>query len=176
MVCARKPALSPKKNSVYGNLHEKQTDKNSATAAVTGFAGVTDDAILPPVGVKLRSEKEHLIWSQFTRAWAKSDWRDMDLILLAKIVRMEADIRAAQVEMDAVGMMVENQRGTQIPNPLISLIDTLERRQLAVIRSMSLNQTASASRTINGTVKVEAKARATLRKVGMAGLIAQPTH
>ena len=118
---------------------KKRTDKNSATAAVTGFAGVTDDTILPPAGVELRSEKEHLIWSQFTRARAKSDWRDMDLILLAKIVRMEADIRAAQVEMDAVGMMVENKRGTQIPNPLISLIDTLERRQLAVIRSMSMN-------------------------------------
>ena len=63
--------------------------------------------------------------------------------MLAKIVKMEADIRAAQVELDAVGMMVENKRGTQIPKPLISVIDTLERRQLAVIRSMSLNQTAS---------------------------------
>ena len=60
----------------------------------------------------------------------------MDLILLAKIVKMEADIRAAQVELDAAGMMVENKRGTQIPNPLIS-----------VIRSMSLNQTAHDPRT-----------------------------
>jgi len=60
----------------------------------------------------------------------------MDLILLAKIVKMEADIRAAQVELDTVGMMVKNKRGTQIQNPLISVIDTLERRQLDVIRSM----------------------------------------
>ena len=52
------------------------------------------------------------------------------------IVKMEADIRAAQVELDAVGMMIENKRGTQIPNQLISVIDTLEWRQLAVIRSM----------------------------------------
>ena len=59
----------------------------------------------------------------------------MDLILLAKIVRMEADIRTAQTELDDVGMMVENKRGTPIPNPLLSVIDTLERRQLAVIRS-----------------------------------------
>ena len=78
----------------------------------------------------------------------------MDLILLAKIVKMEVDIRTAQVELDAVGMMVENKRGTQIPNPLVSVIDTLERRQLAVIRSMSLNQTAYDPRTINGTAKV----------------------
>ena len=62
--------------------------------------------------------------------------------MVAKIVKMEADIRAVQVELDAAGMMVEKKRGTQIPNPLISVIDTLERRQLAVIRSMSLNQTS----------------------------------
>ena len=148
---------------------KKLSDKNSATSAVAGFAGVIDDVILPPAGVELRNENEHLIWSQFTRARAKSDWRDMDLILLAKIVRMEADIRAAQAELDVVGMMVENKRGTQIPNPMISVIDTLERRQLAVIRSMSLNQTASDPRTLNGTAKVESEARAVLKDIGVAG-------
>ena len=51
MVCARKPALSPKKTAFTEIYMKKRTDKNSATAAVTGFAGVTDDAILPPVGV-----------------------------------------------------------------------------------------------------------------------------
>ena len=155
---------------------KKRSDKNSVTSSVAGFAGVIDDDILPPAGVELRSDKEHLIWNQFTRARAKEDWRDMDLILLAKIVKMEADIRAAQVELDAVGMMVENKRGTQIPNPLISVIDTLERRQLAVIRSMSLNQTAHDPRTINRTAKVESEARAALKAVGVAGLTAQPVN
>ena len=42
----------------------------------------------------------------------KEDWRDMDRILLAKIVKMEADICTAQVELDPAGMMVENKRGT----------------------------------------------------------------
>lgn len=111
-----------------------------------------------------------------TRARAKSAWRDMELILLAKIVKMEADIRAAQVELDAVGMMVENKRGTQMPNPLISVIDTLERPQLAVIRSMSLNRTASDPRTINGTAKLEDKARAALKTVGVEALIVQPIN
>ena len=89
---------------------------------------------------------------------------------------MVADIRAAQIELDAMGMMIENKRGTPIPNLYLSLIDTLERSQLAVIRSMSLNQTASDSRTINGSAKVEGEARAALRDVGVEGLIAQPTH
>ena len=98
----------------------------------------------------------------------------MDLILLAKIVRMEADIRTAQTELDEVGMMVENKRGTPIPNPLLSVIDTLERRQLAVICSMSLNQTASDPRTLNGFAKLETKARSAIAKVGADDLIARP--
>tara|TARA_B100000575_G_C23033650_1_gene595034 strand:+ start:139 stop:465 length:327 start_codon:yes stop_codon:yes gene_type:complete len=106
---------------------KKRSDKNCATSAVAGFACVIDDAILPPAGVELRSEKEYLIWNQFTHARAIENWRDIDIILLAKIVKMEADIRAAQVELNAVGMMVENRRSTKIPNPLISVIHTLER-------------------------------------------------
>ena len=96
----------------------------------------------------------------------------MYLILLAKIVKMEADIRKAQVELDAAGMMVENNRGTHIPNPLISVIDMLKRRQLAVIRSMSLNQITHDTHTTKGTAKVEGEARAALKDVGVAGLVA----
>ena len=100
----------------------------------------------------------------------------MDLILLAKIVKMEADIRSAQIELDAMGMMIENKRGTPIPNPFLPVIDTPERRQLAIIRSMSINQTASDPRMINGSAKVEVEARAALRDVRVERLIAQPAH
>ena len=73
-------------------------------------------------------------------------------------------------------MMVVNKRSTQIPNPLISVIDTLVRRQLAAIRSMSFKQTAFDPRTINGITKVQDKAKADLKKVGFEGLIAQPMN
>ena len=138
--------------------------------------GAINDRIPLPAGVELRSEAELIIWHLFTRARARSDWRDLDLILLAKIVKMEADIRAAQIELDAMGMMIENKRGAPILNPFLSVIDTLERRQLAVIRSMSLNHTASDPRTINGSAQVEGEARAALRDVGVEGLIAQPVN
>jgi hypothetical protein len=67
----------------------------------------------------------------------------MDLILLAKIVRMKADIRTAPTELEDVEMMVENKRGTPISNLLLSVIDILERSQFAFIRSIFLDQTAS---------------------------------
>ena len=98
----------------------------------------------------------------------------MDLILLVKLVRTEAGIRNAQSELDQVGVMVENKRGIPIPNPLLWVIDTIERTQLVVICSMSLNQIASDPRTLNGFVKLETKARSAIAKVGVDDLVARP--
>ena len=152
---------------------KSRTDKNSTTAAVAGFQGAIEPIPMPE-GVTLRSGEEHVIWNQFTRARAREDWRDMDLLLLAKVVRLEADIRKHQGTLDRTSVLIENNRGTVIPNPLLSVVDTLERRQMAVIRSMSLNQTASDPRTINGAAKTEGKAFDLLRDLGASGLIAMP--
>ena len=152
---------------------KKRADKNSVTAAIGGFKGAMSGVPLPQ-GVDLRSDEEMVIWDQFTRARAREDWRDMDLLLLAKVVKMEADIREYQAQLEAQGAIVENQRGTQIPNPLLSIIDTVERRQLAVIRSMSLNQQASDPRTLNGSAKNVKKAKAAIDDASEGGLIALP--
>jgi hypothetical protein len=98
----------------------------------------------------------------------------MDLLLLAKVVRMEADIRRQQNTLDRSGVLVENKRGTVVPNPLLAVIDTLERRQMAVIRSMSLNQTDSDPRTINGAAKNSSGTSDALRDMWASGLIAKP--
>ena len=152
---------------------KKRADKNSVTAALGGFKGAMGGVPLPQ-GVDLRSDEEMVIWDQFTRARAREDWRDMDLLLLAKVVRMEADIRNYQAQIETQGAIVENQRGTQIPNPLLTIIDTVERRQLAVIRSMSLNQQASDPRTLNGSAKNASSARVAIDDASEDGLIALP--
>ena len=64
-----------------------------------------------PYGIELWSDLERTIWHQFSRARTRQDWRDMELILLAIIVRMEAGIRTAQAELDDIGMMVETNVG-----------------------------------------------------------------
>ena len=152
---------------------KKRADKNSVTADLIGFKGAMSGVPLPQ-GVDLRSDEEMVIWDQFTRARAREDWRDMDLLLLAKVVRMEADIRNYQAQIELQGAIVENQRGTQIPNPLLTIIDTVERRQLAVIRSMSLNQQASDPRTLNGSAKNVSGARSAVDNASDDDLIALP--
>jgi len=152
---------------------KKRSDKNSVTAALGGFKGAME-SVPPPEGVQLRSDEEMVIWDQFTRARAREDWRDMDLLLLAKVVRMEADIRKHQETLDRSGVLIQNKRGTLVANPLLAVIDTLERRQMAVIRSMSLNQQASDPRTINGAARTLVDARNTMQSFSDDDLIAMP--
>ena len=73
-------------------------------------------------------------------------------------------------------MMVENKRDTQIANSLISDTKTTKKQQRTFIRSMSLSQTAHDPCTVNETEQVEAEATVTLKGVGVAGLITQPTQ
>ena len=154
---------------------KKRSDKNSTSAALAGFVKAMEPVPLPE-GVTLRDDGEHVIWGQFSRARARDDWRDMDLILLTKIVKMESDIRKHQAALDKTGVLLENKRGTMVANPLLTVIDMLERRQMAVIRSMSLNQQASDPRTINASAKNETNARQMIKSVGVEGLIAKPLN
>jgi hypothetical protein len=71
-------------------------------------------------------------------------------------------------------VLIQNKRGTLVANPLLAVIDTLERRQMAVIRSMSLNQQASDPRTINGSARASVDARKTIQSFSDDGLIAMP--
>ena len=156
-------------------MAKSRSDKNSVTEAVNGFQGSIQDVPLP-MGVELRSDEELTIWGQFTRARAREDWRDMDLILLAKVVRIEADIRKHQDTLDRSGVLIKNKRETLIANPLLSVIDTLQRQQLSIIRSMSLNQQASDPRTINSRMGNAQSDRATIESQGIEGLLATPIN
>ena len=70
--------------------------------------------------------------------------------------------------------MVENKWDTQNAKPMIPVIYTVEKRQLAVISSISKTQTPHYPIKINGAKKLPSEARAELKDVGVAGLIAQP--
>ena len=88
-----------------------------------------------PYGITLNDD-ELIIWDSFTRARAREDWREMDLILLAKVVTIENNIRQNQQALNEQGVLIENQKGTPIENPLLRVVDTLQRQQLSVIRTI----------------------------------------
>jgi len=131
---------------------------SSASNVVKLVSELSNDIALP-AGVILRNDDEMVIWKQFTQARAHDGWRDFDLLIVAKTVRLEADIRKHQQTLDAQGVTLINERGTQIVNPLVSVIDSLQRQQLALIRSLSLTQLSQDVRTVNGQGAEKAKQR-----------------
>jgi hypothetical protein len=151
----------------------KKIRSDSAAAAVAVMQNATEETQLPE-GLELRSVAEVIIWRQFTRARAREAWRDFDLVLLSKVVRIEADLRKYQETLDKTGPLIKNKRETWIENPLLRVIDTLQRQQLAIIRSMSLTQTGHDPRTMNDGALAEKEALGALKENGAESLLAMP--
>jgi hypothetical protein len=63
--------------------------------------------------VSLRDDAEMVIWGQFTRARTREGWRDFDLLIVAKSVRLEADIRKYQGLLDRSGPIISTQVSSQ---------------------------------------------------------------
>jgi hypothetical protein len=59
--------------------------------------------------------------------------------------------------LDRSGPIIVNERGTKVPNPFFAIIDNLQRQQLALIRSLSLNQQTQDPRTLNGQGQGQAR-------------------
>lgn len=154
-------------------MRKARTD--SINGDIEAFQNAQEKIALPE-GVILRDKQEQVIWDQFTKTRAKSAWRDFDLVLLAKAVRLEADIRKIQLTLDKSGPVIKNKRETLVENPLLRVIDTLQRQQLAIIRSMSLNQTDTDPRTLNAQGMKNAEACNTMQSFGLESLIAMPSN
>lgn len=110
-----------------------------------------------PEGVTLASDEERTLWRQFCHVRKAEDWRDFDLVLLAKVVHLEAELRRYQAVLDKSGALIKNDRGTLVENPLVRVIDTMQRQQLSVIRAMSLNASKSDLRTLNDAGRAASK-------------------
>ena len=156
-------------------MAKKRLDKNSLTEAVSGFQGSIASVPIPE-GVALKSEEEVIIWEQLTRARSREDWRDVDLLVVAKIVKTEVDMRKHQETLDKSGVLIKNNKNALVANPLIAVIDTLQRQQLSLIRSISLNQQASDPRTLNGRAVNNNSNREFIHTQGIDGLLAMPIN
>lgn len=142
----------------------QKTQRLGRNSALTVVGSISEEIPLPD-GVILRDESEMVIWRQFTRVRAGRDWRDFDLLLIAKAVRAEADIRRHQLMLDKSGPLLKTDRGTPVANPLIGIIDSLQRQQLAIIRSLSLAQTETDPRTKNAQGSAQATFRNALNSM-----------
>jgi hypothetical protein len=142
-------------------MPNRKLRSDSASVAVGSFAGAYGLTPVPD-GVELRTQEERTIWEQFTRVRAREDWRDFDLIMVSKAVQIEADLRKYRAMLEETGAITPNAKGSLVANPLLTVIDQLLRQQLAVFRSLGLNQQPRDARTLNAGGKQAAQSRSAI--------------
>ena len=112
-----------------------------------------DQVVEVPDGITLDNDEEMIVWEQFTASRSADVWRDFDLVIIAKMVKLEVRIRKIWEEIDEIGFTTINQRGTEIENPLLRSVDTLQRQQLAMMRGLSLGVSSEKAVSQNNTGK-----------------------
>lgn len=143
----------------------------------SGLKKASDDMgkVVPvPDGVLFSTDQEMVLWRQFTAARSRDTWREFDLLLIAKMVNLEINIRRYNQELNENGVVIENKRGTPVENPLLRVVDTLQRQQLAMIRSLSLGVSSQAAQDLNksGTSASEKEDVEKLKKGKVSSLLA----
>lgn len=112
--------------------------RNSASVLVRLAA--TPDRVPVPSGVALRSAEEQLLWGQITKARPHDSWREFDLVMVAKIVGLVADIRRIAAEIDRIDPLPTGELDMAELKPWIEVQGILTRRLLALTRCLGLTQ------------------------------------
>ena len=119
----------------------------SLKAVQEAFANV-DMKVELPAGYKFKNKQEERVWDVLAAARVPSDWREHDLLTLYKIMKLEIELKVQQAHFEKEGALLEGARGGPIENPRCRILDVMERRQLALIRSLSMNVTGSDTRVM----------------------------
>ena len=118
-------------------------------ARVKGFAS-ENELIDPPIGVEFSSESEWTLWRQYTLVRDGSDWRDTDLLMLAKIVGYELEIRELNDRIQAREAETDPDTGDgRLAVKERNVRDQTFKQLIQMTRTLNLNQLASDPRVVN---------------------------
>ena len=127
-----------------------------------------------PAHVTLR-ERDLPFWDGVVRARAYDEWIPADLVVAAQLARCQADIEVEQQYLDAEGSIVRNDRGTQIMNPRVSVLEQYARREMALRRSLRMGGVVPGDdqRSEIGRRKAQRTAERVLVELATEDLLAQ---
>ncbi|MCR4300832.1 MAG: hypothetical protein NUV51_04410 [Sulfuricaulis sp.] len=120
----------------------KRTRADSAQSAVKAMVDAAKGPPEVPGHVRMR-EGDAPFWDGIVRARAYDEWTGADLVVAAQLARTQADIEREQETLDCEGSVLKNERGTQVANPRVSILENLARREMALMRSLRMTGTAA---------------------------------
>ena len=144
---------------------------NSPNAQIKANQNAGKDIPVPD-SYSFDSELDMSVWRQYTSLRLASDWRDADLLAVAKCVVYERDIREATRIVDRDGLIVPkiNAKGEQVgeeEHPASKARNSMINQLINLHRALSINQLASDPRTLNAHGKKAAQQAKTKEKVSL---------
>ena len=133
-------------------MAKRTSDASSITGAVKAMQAALAGVFQPPPEAKL-SEDDLVYWNAIIRARARDEWDENQLQVAAQLARTRRQLQEQEELLESEGMVVVNDRGTQICNPRVSVVEQLTRRQMALMRSLQVNATASSGQAIHNKTK-----------------------
>jgi hypothetical protein len=150
----------------------KRTRATSAESAVKAMVNAAKGDLQPPAHVKLR-EGDGPFWTAVVRARARDEWSEADLLVAAQLARCLHDIEVEQTALDAEGTVTKNDRGTNVVNPRVSVLEQFARREMALMRTLRMGgRIAGDLRDESGKRKIERTARKVREELEDDGLLA----
>ena len=137
----------------------KRNRSDSAASAVKAMLSAALPEIEIPAHVTL-SESAVKFWGGITRARARDEWREVDLVVAAQLAECQAMIESESVSLRAEGTIVSNERGTLVDNARNRVIQNLAQREMALMRTLLMGgKSMGDARSFAGARKAEASAR-----------------
>ena len=150
----------------------KRNRSDSAASAVKAMLNAAQPQLQPPSHVQLRTGDE-LFFESVLRARARDEWIENDLVVAAQLARCQHDIETEQQFLNNEGMLVHNERGTQIMNPRVTVMEQLTRREMALMRTLRMGgRIAGDMRDNVGSRMIERKSREIRSELVDDGLLA----
>lgn len=110
---------------------------DSATAAIEAAKNAALGDLMPPDHVQI-SAAAMPDYLAITRARARSEWSEYDLIVAAQLAECIAKQREQDELLLLEGDVIKNDKGTMVCNPRVSMLERLAGRQMAYTRLLQM--------------------------------------
>lgn len=143
----------------------RQARSDSASAAIQAAKNAASLELRPPAHVQLSANAEPY-FADIVRARARDEWNEHQLTVAAQLAECMAEQVEVSGELLVSGRVVVNAKGTLVANPLVSILEQLARRQMALGRSLQMiGRAIGDPRKPAGKRQLEKNARELAREV-----------
>lgn len=159
--------------AALANKEQKPRQRKQRSDSVSAAVKAMDNAQLPPLmppAMMRLPESAMVFWHSIIECRARDEWTPADLISAANLAKCQAQIQEEELLLEHEERVTMDIFGKMVINPRFSVVETLNKRALALMRSLRMGgkPAGELKQFANGRV-IEGEARDASRVVDESG-------